>query len=144
MIFRQHVLRLVVGCVLVIGLSGLTAVGSSGETAQSEAHPGNFYAAPGVSDEFAVYLQPGLFVVQAPAGDYLLHYETHNGAFDIVFRATETSQLYIGLVGDDQVQYAIIYPGTVTDTSGETWASGNVTLYAWPGSSRTWQEVFAF
>ncbi len=109
---------------------------------QNAARPGNFYAGRGLSDEFGAYVGHGEFVVQVPAGEYLLEYTTDLGTFYLVFRATASSLLYIGLQPDDVVHDAIVYTGTITDTSGETQEHGNVTLFVWPGSARAWHEVF--
>ena len=107
-------------------------------------HLANFNADQGVSDEFGAYVGHEEFVIQVPAGEYLLEYTTDLGRFHLVFRATASTLLYIGLHPGDAVQEAIIYTGTITDTSGEIQEHGNVTLFVWPGSSRTWQEVFQF
>lgn len=102
----------------------------------------NFYASRGHSDEYGVYIGNEIFVVQVPAGDYMLRYKTNLGTFYIVFRATEKSFLYVGLQSGDAIVDATIFPGTIFDTSKESQTYGVVTLYVWPGSSTTWQEIF--
>jgi hypothetical protein len=117
-----------------------TMPGSAGQ--KQAASPANFYAREGISDEFGAYVGAGEFVIQTPAGEYLLEYTTLNGTFYVAFRATGRALVYIFLVADDRVQTAIIYPGTIIDETGLTQTSHNVTLFAWPGSDRDWQAVF--
>ena len=84
-----------------------------------------------------------MFVIQAPAGDYLIRSWTDFGIYEIVFRATETSLIYVGLNEGDQVKTAVIFPGTIFNESGDTWIDGTVTLFSWPGSEKYWWEVFS-
>ena len=102
----------------------------------------NFYARQGISDEFGAYVGSGEFVIQVPAGEYLLEYTTLNGTFYVAFRATGRALVYIMLVAGDSVQTAVIYRGRIIDATGPTQSSHNVTLFAWPGSDRGWQAVF--
>ncbi len=102
----------------------------------------NIYASMAASNEFGVYIGTENFVIQTPAGEYLLEYTTLNGTFYVVFRATERALVYIFLVAGDRVQSAVIYSGTVFDTTGPTQTFDNVTFFAWPGSERNWQAVF--
>jgi hypothetical protein len=102
----------------------------------------NFYARQGISDEFGAYVGAGEFVIQVPAGEYLLEYTTLKGTFYVAFRATGRALVYIMLVAGDSIQTAVIYRGTIIDEIGQTQTSHNVTLFAWPGSDRNWQAVF--
>jgi len=134
---------LVLVVILVVGVSVWAyAESSSPSTPEIAKHPANFYAGRGFSDEYGAYVGNEVFVVQVPAGDYLLRYKTNVGTFDLVLRATEKALLYVGLVTGDKVIDAFIYPGTVFDTSRDTQAHGIVTLFVWPGSSITWRDVF--
>lgn len=102
----------------------------------------NFYSSESRSDEYGAYVGHENFVIQVPAGEYLLEYLTNQGTFHLVFRATKSSLLYIGLNPGGTVQKAMVYRGTITDTSRETQVHGNVTLFCWPGSSISWPDVF--
>ena len=109
---------------------------------QSAESLSNFYSGQGVSDTYGAYVGHENFVIQVPAGEYLLEYLTDLGTFYLAFRATERALLYIGLHSGDAVQKAVVYPGVIIDTTGETQDHGNVTLFCWPGSSMSWPEVF--
>jgi hypothetical protein len=143
---RNYMLCLVLSLLLLAGMSGCKTQNPVSPQVQEPQEPGHlmsFYSRQGVSEGFASYVGNEMFVIQAPAGDYMIQYETTTGTYEIVFRATESSLIYVGLTGGDLVHTAVIYPGTIFNESGETWVNGTVTLYSWPGSEKYWWEVFS-
>jgi hypothetical protein len=136
----QHLRWLIVAVILIVGISVCNRAQSSNSPTADQFT--NFYAGRGNSDEYGVYIGNEVFVVQVPDGDYVLRYETDLGTFDLVFRATEKSLLYVGLTAGDTLINMTVFPGTIFDTSKESQTYGAVTLFVWPGSSTTWQDVF--
>ncbi len=94
----------------------------------------NCYVSRGISDQIGVYKGTGFFQLNVPAGDYLLTYTTNLGTFEIVFRATTTALLNIGIQPGDELQEAYLQKGTIVDTAGEVGTFGPVIVYAQPGS----------
>jgi hypothetical protein len=88
-------------------------------SSEQPGHHGNFFADVGISDEVGVYYdgRSDFFQVQVPLGEYLLTYTTNLGMFYMVFQATESAIITVGIHEDDQVYEAMLYNGTVTDTS---------------------------
>ncbi len=104
----------------------------------------DFYVLGTSSDELGVYVGDGFFMVQIPAGEYLLRYITERGMFHLVCRVNEPALIFIGLQEDDVIQDAWLFAGTITDVGQETQDHGTVMLFSWPGSSAEWWEVFSF
>lgn len=102
----------------------------------------NFWASEGTSEEFGVYKGNTYFLVQTPVGEYLLTYTTHAGTFFLVFRAERSAQLFIGLHTGDEVREAMLYTGTIRDTSNPV-INGPITLYSELGASSSWRSLFA-
>lgn len=102
----------------------------------------NFYVNRGDSDQIGAYVGKEFFLVQLPAGSYRLEYFTDFGIFNLVFRNTANVLLFIGLQSGDQVQKAVLYRGTIFDTSKEKQEYENLTLFCWPDSPVQWWEVF--
>ena len=101
-----------------------------------------FYANRSDSSAFGVYNGGSFFVVQVPAGDYLLTYRSAFGEYYLVFRAESSASLHIGLQSGDEVTSAMLYQGTVTDTSGGQ-SYGVVTVYSELGASgSSWDALF--
>lgn len=108
----------------------------------SGASPLNFYSGRARSDEFGVYAQVGQFVVQAPAGDYLLGYQTQSGGYLVAFRAEASALVYIGLQPGETVINSAILPGVITEIPADAIRSGAVTLCAWPEGSTNALAIF--
>ena len=102
----------------------------------------NFYAGETKEQGFGVYKGHEHFLIQVPAGEYLLEYITQIGQFYIVFRADKNAVLNIGLVAGDDVKQATIYPGHVTDTSDPR-PLGVVTLFSEEGATGSGSHLFA-
>lgn len=104
---------------------------------------GNFHAGSGYSDQFGVYYngKAGFFDAQMPPGDYLLTYTTTLGQFYIVFRATANALIRIGLMDSDVVDEAMVYRGTVIDTS-YTYYDDPVIVYSQFGAREGWWNLF--
>jgi hypothetical protein len=88
-------------------------------SSEQPGHFGNFFADVGISDEVGVYYdgRSDFFQVQVPLGEYLLTYTTTLGIFYMVFQATESAIITVGIHEGDQVYEAMLYNGTVTDPS---------------------------
>ena len=95
----------------------------------------------GLTDGFGVYNGDGFFQIQVPAGEYLVTYATDYGAFYLVFRATQTDKLLIGLQPGDTVHEALVYSGTVTDTSNPK-HQGGITIFSEFGATGAWGHLF--
>lgn len=106
-------------------------------------HYGNFFACEGYSDQVGVYYdgKSDFFQLQVPTGDYLLTYVTTMGHFYLVFRATESALITVGLQDGDVVYEAMLYKGTVTATSS-VYFQHPVTLFSEPGAQDGWWEIF--
>lgn len=102
----------------------------------------NFYVKRGDSDQIGAYVGKEFFLVQLPAGSYRLEYFTDFGIFNLVFQNTASALLFIGLQPGDQVQKAVLYRGTIIDTSKAKQEYGILTLFCWPGGPVQWWEVF--
>jgi hypothetical protein len=101
-----------------------------------------FYAIASASSTIGVYNGGSYFVVQVPAGDYLLIYRSAFGEYYLVFRAENSANLYIGMEPGDEVTSAMLYEGSVTDTSGGQ-SFGVVTVYSELGASgSSWETLF--
>jgi len=102
----------------------------------------NFYAGATKEQGFGVYKGHEHFLIQVPAGEYLLEYTTQIGQFYIVFRADKNAVLDIGLVAGDEVQKALVYSGRVTDASHPR-PFGVVTLFSEEGATGSGAHLFA-
>lgn len=112
--------------------------GSSGNIA-------NFYASRGHGNSLGIYKGEDVFVVNVPAGHYLLTYKTNWGIFHLVFSALEISLLHVGLVSGTEVEEITILEGDIDldDLEGAD-VFGNILLVSWPGQKnpRPWNNVF--
>ena len=140
---------IVVLAVLLGGLSGCNSENGSPAAPQAPSatgdHPlANFYTMGGVSDRVAVFSEPGQLVVQALPGTYLLAYTVGAGTYRIVFTAHRTALLYIGLLDKAQAQEVTLYPGTIKTGAQPLQSTDNVSVFALPGGSVAWQDVFVF
>jgi hypothetical protein len=102
----------------------------------------NFYAGETKEQGFGVYKGHEYFLIQVPAGEYLLQYVTQIGQFYIVFQADKNAVLHIGLSTGDDVQKATIYPGRITNTSNPR-SFGIVTVFSEDGATGSGEQLFA-
>jgi hypothetical protein len=89
----------------------------------------SFYVGRGISDQIGVYKGTEFFQINVPTGDYLLTYTTNLGTFEIVFRATKSALLNIGLQPGDEVQEVSLQKGTIDDTAIEVGRFGPTIVY---------------
>jgi hypothetical protein len=128
------------GLILILGVVGCELFdheNSSGPTAPPTDLSANPQQAMNFSEgsKFGVFKAFGQFGVQVLKGMYLLTYTTKIGTFDIVFSASDTAVLPIGLQPGDEVIDASLQIGTVSDTAPVVQQSGSITIFAMPGSS---------
>ncbi len=102
----------------------------------------NFYAGATKDQGFGVYKGHEHFLIQVPAGEYLLQYVTQIGQFYIVFRAEKNALLTIGLTTGGEVLSATVFPGRITDTSNPR-PFGVVTVFSEFGATGSGEHLFA-
>ncbi|GAK49546.1 hypothetical protein U14_00769 [Candidatus Moduliflexus flocculans] len=102
----------------------------------------NFYADETKETGFGVYKGHEYFLIQVPAGEYLLQYITRIGQFYIAFRAEKNAVLHIGLSAGDDAQSATVYRGRVTNASVSR-SFGVVTVFSEEGATGTGEHLFA-
>lgn len=83
--------------------------------------------------KFGVFKAFNEFGVQVVPGTYLLTYTTKIGTFDVVFKATDSAVLPVGLQPGDDVVDATIQVGTVPTTTPVVQQSGAISIFAMPG-----------
>lgn len=104
--------------------------------------PESFHAGSGYSDQIGVYYDGrSFFQAQMPPGDYALTYTTNAGLFYIVLRATANALITVGLNDNVVVYEAMLYRGTVTDTS-YMYRDDPVIVYSEFGASGGWWNLF--
>ena len=116
-------------------------VGPDWQTSENSNEMG-FYSGKGDGQFGAFVNENSEFQISVPAGDFLLTYVTTAGTYYVAFRATKAAVLHIGMHDNVTVVEASVQKGHITDESGDTWPSNDVTLFAWPGSDARWKDVF--
>lgn len=152
--YNQNMCIVVCVLILLVGLVGcdqensvLTTPSMSDQTVSVQQSPepiANFHVMGTSSDQVGVYVGHEYFMVQVPAGEYLLSYTTGLGTFHLVLQVTKRALLFVGLQPGDEVQKASLFDGTITDIGKETQDHGTVMLFSWPGGPVEWWDVFQF
>lgn len=103
----------------------------------------NFWVGQG-QNKYVVTTQPNEMELSVPQGAYLLEYTTTYGTFYILFKATMSVTLYIGLEAGDVVKEAMLYPGEIDPTAEAIESKTGYEVYQLPEitSAREWYETF--
>ncbi len=116
-------------------------VGPDWQTSENSNEMG-FYSAKGDGQFGAFVNENSEFQISVPAGEFLLTYVANGATYYVAFRATDAAILHIGMHPGVTVSEASVQKGKITNESSKNWQSNSVTLFAWPGSSTTWKDVF--
>lgn len=103
----------------------------------------NFWVGQG-QNKYVVTTQPNEMELSVPQGAYLLEYTTTYGTFYILFKATMSVTLYIGLEAGDVVQEAMLYPGEIDPLAEVIESNTGYQVFQLPEitSAQEWYETF--
>ena len=103
----------------------------------------NFWVGQG-QNKYVVTTQPNEMELSVPQGAYLLEYTTTYGTFYILFKATMSVTLYIGLEAGDVVKEALLYPGEIDPAAEVIESKTGYEVYQLPEftSAQEWYETF--
>lgn len=103
----------------------------------------NFWVGQG-QNKYVVTTQPNEMELSVPQGAYLLEYTTTYGTFYILFKATMSVTLYIGLEAGDVVKEALLYPGEIDPAATAIESHTGYDVYQLPEitSAQEWYETF--